>query len=320
MAVSPVPIRTLGENLRTYGGIRQFEILDERPKYYMSLLISKYSRQTLMSAATGEPLANVVMPLPTPLNDALNVSYDEEAVGAVLGNVVNWGSSMINGNNRPDSESVGPFSTAASMVGSMVGRIPYVGPALNSLGANPTAAAKAWFGLSPNQFFVILLKGPKYKTYEFQWRFSPKTPKESENLRKTLQYLRNAISPGLGAHGAIFRFPRIFNICFVPNSKYLYKFKPAVCESLTVNYTPAGQPAFYRTSALTADGGRQLNAPEGVDVAMRFLEIEYWIHGDHNDNNFPLDTRVGVASTPFGPPVPQGFDSENPFNDGAQSP
>lgn len=294
MPTAPVPVNTLGEQLRSYGGIRQFKVLDDLPKYYMSILISRYYRPNLLSAAGGEPLANISLPLPSPLNDALNVAYDEEDINMVLGTGVNAAMNKINGSNpRPDTENIGSGATIAGMVGSVFGRVP--------IARDLTDAARAWYGVSPNQFFVILLKGPKYKTFEFQWRFSPKTPTESENLRATLQYLRNAISPGLGAFGAVFRFPRLFSIAFVPNSKYLYKFKPAVCESLTVNYTPAGQPAFYRTGGKTTSG---LNAPEGVDVAMRFLELEYWLDGDFNDNNEPFNTR--------GPPTAPGTDSHLP--------
>jgi hypothetical protein len=87
------------------------------------------------------------------------------------------------------------------------------------------------------------------------------------------------MAPGLALSGAIFTFPKIFQISFSPNPIYMYKFKPAVLEGLTVNYAPGGQPSFYRASGET-DGQ---NPPEGLDIAMQFLELEYWLNGDFVD-------------------------------------
>ena len=69
--------------------------------------------------------------------------------------------------------------------------------------------------------------------------------------------------------------------------KYLYRFKPCVCESITVNYTPAGQPAFHTKSPDTDN----LNAVEGMDISMRFLSLEYFLAGDFKNSNLAFDTK-----------------------------
>jgi hypothetical protein len=149
-------------------------------------------------------------------------------------------------------------------------------------------------GYTPNNILTIFLKGPKYKRIQFAWRISPKTPAESKTMKDIIRKLNNAMSPSIvsKALGLVswFKMPKIFYPEIHPNSQYMYKFKPCVLENLVVNYTPGGQPAFYRESNQTPlnPGGRG-NAPEGFEISMQFLELEYWLTGDFKDNNDPRD-------------------------------
>jgi len=289
----PVPVSTIATNLRSISGVNQLQYPSELPKYYMNLLISDYKRQSLLQLGTLNTIASFCLPLPTPLNDAHNVAYDEEPVSQALGTAINAAQNAF-GAARPDTQNIGGMQTGAAATASLARSLPVIG---NVPGvAQADVIARAFLGIAPNQFMTILLKGPKYKTYEFQWRLSPKTATEAEIIRKMLMNLNNYISPGLASFGAFFTFPKIFNLSFVPNPKYMYKFKPAVCESMTINYAPAGQPAFHRAAEQT--GG--INAPEGIDLAMRFLELEYWLENDFNDSNFPLDNKF-TGATASGP-------------------
>ena len=90
-----------------------------------------------------------------------------------------------------------------------------------------------------------------------------------------------------GLSGTYWSFPKIFQTSLVPNPKYLVRYKPCVCDSMVVNYTPSGQNAFYRASKDTDN----LNSPEGIDLSMHFIEYEYWKAGDFKDTNDPQDVE-----------------------------
>lgn len=177
--------------------------------------------------------------------------------------------------------------------------------------------ARSKLGYSPNSILTIFLKGPKYKRYQLSWRVSPKNPAEARSLQQIVLLLNNSMSPditvaslfGLGLL-SWFKFPKVFFPEIHPNSQYMYKFKPAVLENFVVNYTPGGQAAFYRESNQTkltggTSGDGNGNAPEGLEIQMQFLELEYWLAGDFKDNNNPRDTSA--RSAPFVGEPPSDF-------------
>jgi hypothetical protein len=171
-----------------------------------------------------------------------------------------------------------------------VGAIPGAA-AQQGLGAGTIGTAAATLlGIAPNQFLTIVLEGPKYKMFEFQWRLSPNSPTEADDLRRVINAFKNHMSPGVRLDGALWSFPHVWRIGFLPNSKYLYKFKPAVLMSFTANYTPQGHPSFHRPDPLTpGDSNDPLGTPACVEISARFLELEYWLHNHFNDTNNPWD-------------------------------
>jgi hypothetical protein len=112
-----------------------------------------------------------------------------------------------------------------------------------------------------------MLKGPAYKKHEMNWKLAPKSQSESDKLKDMIIQLNNWTAPGIMSGGAFFTFPKVFNISFV-GTDYLYKFKPAVCTDVSVNYTASGVPSFYKNGA-----------PESVNLKLSFWELEYWLTG-----------------------------------------
>src|SRR5262249_6682050 len=138
---------------------------------------------------------------------------------------------------------------------------------------------------SPNQFLTVLLEGPRYKRFQMQWLLSPRNPTESKNLNLILNRLRNAASPSLAANNLLFKFPKIFQLVLQPNSQYVVKFKPAVVENIVIEYTAAGAPSFFRP------GNDGISAPTHIGLTLALLELEFWLAGNFQDNNDPLDVH-----------------------------
>lgn len=133
----------------------------------------------------------------------------------------------------------------------------------------PATGLQAMTGLVPNRFEVVLLHGPQFKKHSFSWNFSPRSTEEAETLNLIIRKLNNYMSPGLTAAGALFTFPMIFTTEFVPNSDYIFKFKPSVLTNFDVMYNrPDEIPAFHKDSK-----------PTDIRMAMTFLELEYWLTG-----------------------------------------
>ncbi len=268
------PVTDIGAKLRDLSAVTtSLSYPDTRPKYYMNILVTEYSRTGILVQGRLNPIGNIVLPQPSNLTDTHNVAYEQKSVNTLLGAGIN---SYLNsyGQSRPSTNNDGDKINVSK------------GAALltpSALGAS--TLAQSLTGYVPNEFMTVLLKGPEYKRHEFQWRFSPKTPTEAKTLQQLILKMNNYVSPGLALFGALFTFPKVFWLAIQPNPQYMYKFKPCVCEAFVANYTPANQPAFHRSHS-TTDGK---NAPEGVDIGMRFLELEYWLENDFKDNNDPFD-------------------------------
>ncbi len=258
---------------KTSGTVKHLPYLDVRPKYYFNIMATNYVRTGIMTVGKLDPIANIILPLPTSLDDNHNITYEQKPINPFLGGAIN---SLNNsyGLMRPDTENVGTKTNAQKAAALLTPGV---------LGAS--TIAQALTGYVPNEFMTVLLRGPEYKKHEFAWRLSPKTPQEARNLQQIIMHLNNYASPGIAAFGALFTFPKIFYLAFVPNPQYMYKFKPCVIESFVAKYAPAGQPSFHRAHERTTG----LNAPEGIDIAIRFLELEYWLEGDYKDTNNPFD-------------------------------
>lgn len=265
-------------NPATSGAIPKLQYPSDRPKYFMTFTVSAYHRTSLLNVGTLTPSASVVLPLPRSLVDNLQIAYDQTPIGAVVGlgaEAIGFGkewfqdqsqSKTIGATGSPVTGQVPPVSSQGGTFESFTSKAAAIGArALGGAGD----AISAMTCYSPNQFLTILLKGPEYKRHRFSWIFSPNTAEESTNIDLIIRQFKEWGSPGLTAAGALFSFPMIFQIAFMPNEKFMYKFKPAVLESVTVDYTPNEGAAFYRGS----------NAPESLAVTFQFLELEFWLAG-----------------------------------------
>lgn len=292
--LAPARIQQINEKLDKNASASLLQYPIDRPKYYMIMNIRKYSRDNLLRIADVTTEDTVILPLPQTLIDNNGVVYEEQEIGQLTG----AGYNKLLGNNvktKSDIEKQVQGDTGLGYLAQSVGT-----QVLDAAtGLNTSGLLAAMTGFSPNQFLTILLKGPEYKRHELSWILSPRNEMEAERIRRIGNKINNSKAPGLTAGGLFFTFPKVFELGFMPNSQYLFKFKPAVLESLTMNYAPGGSPAFYKAKAATNGN----NPPVGIEVRMRFLELEFWLSGDYTDSNDPFDRRGNVQT-----PVPQRTD------------
>lgn len=307
----PVSVNKIDAKMRL---VTQNEVLhfpEDTPTHFMKFEVANYSRSNLLTVGTLNPIATIVLPIPLSLRDGHNVSYKTSEVGqvgGVLTGALSIGEAVkgMKTGFKDTDLSIEGMTKSISDVGKQIGKglaggaagggamlaqsaLAAAQKAASQIGVNINAPAigQAFLGYSPNQFLTILLEGPRYKEYRFEWLLAPKNEQESASIKEIIRSFNNYMAPGLAAGGAIFTFPKIFKPAIMPNSRYMYKFKPSVLQGMEVNYTGGGQAAFYRESPALGEGGRP---PESVQLSMSFMELEFWLTGDFKDNNDPYDT------------------------------
>lgn len=289
----------------------------DNPKYYFLMKASHYHRDTLMGIGTMETFQDVYLPLPQQLMDRQDVRWEETTLGFGGGGALDAGLGMANDpelsskmndllnkvkNMNMSQSDIESFlnnlsSEQKNKIIQLFGSIGFLAaelasgtgsPAWNKLAQIGVSAGSVMMGISPNQFVTILMRGPTYKVLNFSWKLMPRNEKESEQIRKIVRFLRNCMAPGLKAGNLIFTYPKIFYCAFIPNSKYLFKFKPAVIKTLQANFAPGKVPAFYRSDRSGNSAPR--NPPESIELSIQMMELEYWLRNDFDSSDDPFNT------------------------------
>jgi hypothetical protein len=278
--------QSIDQYLRQQSSITQFAFPGDRPRFYTQILLEEYSRKDLFNVGTMNAYGAVYLPLPQQMVDRHGVTYSEDALGIGLGTGIN---TFLNTNAQASASDIRGQITEQGLNNAGQAAAAGLGAAVAAtvVPQGVQNAAQTFAGFSPNEFFTIIMKGPQYKRHSLQWELSPRNALESNKIKEIIRLFNNQMSPGLAAGGALFSFPSLFKIAFMPNYRYLYRFKPAVLESMDVNYTPNPTPVFYHNSG----NGPDEWPPERVQIQLNFLEMEYWLSSDFLADGGAYDTR-----------------------------
>tara|TARA_B100001758_G_scaffold41453_1_gene32615 strand:+ start:6561 stop:7982 length:1422 start_codon:yes stop_codon:yes gene_type:complete len=144
-------------------------------------------------------------------------------------------------------------------------------------------------GVTLNPNLELLFKGPNLRTFNFNFRFTPRSPKEAKEVKEIIRVFKKNMAVQRSTSNLFLLTPRVFTLEYVYNAEgndggkihpYLNIFKPMAMTNLNVNYTPDGTYMTYN------DGG-SLTA---YDLQMSFGELEP-IYADEFDD--PDDAAVG---------------------------
>ena len=292
-------INALSGRVNTLTGDSVFPQDLENYPHYITFEFSEYQRRSIFDRAFFSGVGSIRLPIPANLVDQQSVSYGEGQANPVTGALIEAGLQRGPGTAAAAALGGGAATGLATTAFNALGSQGTLGRAIsNAVGGAGGMAAQAlqMYGLAVNPFLTILFKSPTFKRHSFAWRLSPNDPKESTLLNNILTKFKYHMLPSLagGMGGAILKYPDICNVRLMPNDSWLYKFKPCVVESISVNYVPNGNPAFYN----------ETKAPADVQFTVNLLEIEYWLKEDFNGN-----TAAGQLGAGFGQALQSLFSS-----------
>ena len=221
-------------------------------------------------------------------------------------NAVSWGGDnlnplqMIAGRAAVGGiEALGNFGNLEKMGEAAQGAIKDIGNDLTAMLSDPASgpALTAYFagqavganilgrtaGVTLNPNLELLFKGPNLRTFNFNFRFTPRSAKESEEIRQIIRVFKKNMAVQRSTSNLFLLTPRVFTVEYIYNAKgenagaihpYLNVFKPMAMTNLNVNYTPDGTYMTYNeTGSLTA-----------YDLQMSFGELEP-IYADEFDDS-----------------------------------
>lgn len=181
-------------------------------------------------------LGGLRLPIPRKLVDNQTVSWGEQSATSVMGSTA-----LAAGGVRSFGR-VGNFLSTA------------IGGSKNGI--------EAVLGHAVNPLFFLFFQRPNYKEYSFSWSFAPENEKESKSLEEIIAaFKKHQLPTNLGYS---LKYPDLAVMkIFTGKNNEFFDMKPCIIQSVQVDYTPAGGPAFL------SDG-----KPSVVTLSVAFKEIQ----------------------------------------------
>lgn len=229
----------------------------------------------IVSAATGGKMSRqqkrlksaIALNVPNQLNIRYSTNWAEEDTAAyqAMSQLGEGGMKALddalknktaNNASADQSQKSGLTGTAASVATALALNTP------GGVGAGLSASS----GLAPNPKKEQIFKGVDFRTFVFDYQFSPRNEKEAQNVLNIIQQFKLHMHPEFKDTASfVFIYPSEFDIHYYFRSgdnTTIHKHTSCVLTDLNINYTPNGQFSTF------ANG-----MPTQINIQMTFKEL-----------------------------------------------
>ena len=232
----------------------------------------------------------IELPIPQDLTDSNSVTWGEDRANALeLGALTvaqnAMGNSIGDSAQRLIETAVTAFNTGIDIPGlnsetQGAVRAALSGAAVGALGSNvsPQSVISRSTGQILNNNLELLFKGVNLRSFPYSITFSPRSPMESNVVKKIIRRLKASMAPKAGefnggASGIFIQSPDVFQLKFLKDDvdhPFLHAFKLCALTGMSVNYTNAGTYTSYE------DG-----TPVNIRMSLTFKELNPIYHEDY---------------------------------------
>jgi hypothetical protein len=236
------------------------------------------------SESSGRTIGTVTLPIPGGLSDS---------------NACNWGDDNMNplqlagtaaalqamGTNMPGvSNAFGGIIDGIKKNNDAVNMAIDATVASQAVGTNINSVLGRFGGSIINPNLELLFQGPSLRPFTFQFKMSPRSKDEAEEILKIIRFFKQGMAPIREQSRLFLKTPHTFKIKYVQlgsqeESKFLNKFKECALLSCSVQYTPEGNYAPYEDGAMSS-----------YQMSLQFKELEPVFNDDYgSDGDLPAE-------------------------------
>lgn len=176
--------------------------------------------------------------------------YSNKDLGTIAG---------LAGGGASGVSSVSGLGETASALAAQFAKLP------GALGVNLPDVLSASAKVSLNPFREVLFEAIDFRSFNFKYRFFPKSRDEANSVEDIIKIFKFHMHPELSANKLFFIYPSEFEIGYYfqnNQNTYFHKFKPCVLEAMDISY-----------------GGEQFSSfvdgkPTEVNMTLTFRETE----------------------------------------------
>jgi hypothetical protein len=201
-------------------------------KYHMAFKFKRYERPSPHTASELKFVQAFALPLPKGLRESFDIDVGPDAQG-MSGGVADLAQLGLAGGLDAQKATNAAIALA---YGKMV-------QATGDIGG----AVAQGLGAVPNPHIQALFSGVPLRTHRFEWTFSPRNAKESQQLMNLLKAMKAYSLPSYSSLGtAALAYPFLCQPELkIAGTAQLIKFQPCLIQGIELNYSPQGIPAFF---------------------------------------------------------------------------
>ena len=233
------------------------------------------------SAWKPRSIGSVTLPVPTAVSDSNSASWGEDKMNAGQMMASNIAMKAIGGEGAVDATKEG--IDAAKGIGSDEVKDAlkqyFVGQATGVKGILARTEGKI---INPNM--ELIFNSPQLRDFSFTWKMSPRSEAESIVIKKIIRMFKQSMAPKKTEAELFLRAPNTYKLQFIhaatrKEHDFLPLIKECAMTGFNVNYTPDGNYATYRNSAMVA-----------VELSFTFKELEPIFNNDYTNDG---DSSIG---------------------------
>lgn len=248
----------------------QYPIADheEEGGQWLTFTVYKYTRPSLDKDYKPVPTNETFkLPLPLQLNVGYQVRWGSTELGAFASQTGITAQKIVESitlNSAFESIADNARSIAfgdAGKIGTAIG----TDILLNTDFARKIGAAS---GFARNPFLAATFEGVQFRAFPLNYRFAPKSFKESQQVEKIITLLKKISHPTyetLGFKNSLFTYPDMVLPRF-SNPEYLFEFGMCVIQDINVDYHAEQGPIYFQ------EGDKKL--PAFINLSFQLSEIE----------------------------------------------
>ena len=201
-------------------------------RYHMAFKFKRYERPSPHTKSELKFVQAFALPLPKGLRESFDIRVAEDPQG-MSGGVADLTQLAMSGGLDAQKAT---NAAVALAYGKMI-------QATGDIGG----AVAQGLGAIPNPHLQAIFSGVPLRTHRFEWTFSPRNAKESQQLMNLLKAMKAYSLPSYSSLGtAALAYPFLCQPELkIAGTAQLIKFQPCLIQQIELNYSPQGIPAFF---------------------------------------------------------------------------
>lgn len=220
--------------------------------YYMAFKFKQYQRPAPEASGQLKFVQAFALPLPKGIRETFEVSIDQEATGLYGGIADAIQTALVPGADKTQIAKNAAVALLYSKAVQMTGDLG------KTIGQTT--------GAVPNPHVQALFSGVPLRRHRFEWTFAPRNISESEQLMKLLKAMKAFSLPAFSSLGTqALAYPFLCQpLLKIAGNEEMIMFSPCLIESVEINYSPQGLPAFFEGT----------HHPAFIEISVSMLETE----------------------------------------------